>query len=82
MASFMEVANPRLATYVVGLPNDITCWSLGKRVRGQRHEAIVELYRSLIVARARGDWDDVYVFTEWEKGLLDWAIRKAKRRRR
>jgi len=72
---FINVTNPELASFAIGLPNDITCWHFPKGGSLSQSE---KLHTVLIISKAR--CDDVYVTTEWEIMLL--KIPEAMKRRK
>lgn len=74
MVSYLEVTDVRYAPYVIGLPNDFTCWHFAKTFPGNDR-----LHLAFITARSR--LGDAYATTELEKMLLG-IPEKVKRSRR
>lgn len=77
MGHMMEVVRKDYSSFVVGLPNDITCWSYPKKSTMRQDEAA---HLAILTAKARhgGGINDIYVFAELEKAALEAPERHAK----
>jgi len=74
MVYFIDVVNPKYASYAIGLPNDITCWHFQKK-NIKPEEAL-----HIILITNRAMKREAYSNAEIEVGWLE-APEKAKRRR-
>lgn len=78
MVGFLRVTDPKYAAFVIGLPNDMTCWDFNRKQVSIVPSEMAHLV--MITARARGNMDDAYVNAEIEKGHLEMPERMKQRR--